>query len=131
MLKIKLVCSVCFHEVYDKTLAFRSLTSRFLVWRHVINHSKRNFVSSPLPRNNLSPHRSRGLSLVTQIKAEEPRAIFSHCFGHSLQLLVGDMIKEVKNHKDALDTTSEISKLLKFSPKQEALFKKFKEDFCS
>ena len=38
------------------------------------------------------------------------------------------MIKEVKNLKDALDTTSEISKLLKFSPKQKALFKKLKED---
>ena len=40
------------------------------------------------------------------------------------------MIKEVKNLKDALDTTSEISKLLKVSPKREALFKKFKEDFA-
>ena len=58
------------------------------------------------------------------------RAIFSHCYGHSLQLAVGDMIKEVKNLKDALDTTSEISKLLKVSPKREALFKKFKEDFA-
>ena len=40
------------------------------------------------------------------------------------------MIKEVKNLKDALDTTSEISKLLKVSPKREALFKNFKEDFA-
>ena len=40
------------------------------------------------------------------------------------------MIKKVKNLKDALDTTSEISKLLKVSPKREALFKKFKEDFA-
>ena len=72
-----------------------------------------------------------GLSVVTQIKADELRVIFSHCYGHSLQLVLGDMIKEVKNLKDALDTTSEISKLLKVSPKREALFKKFKEDFCS
>ena len=40
------------------------------------------------------------------------------------------MIKEAKSLKDALDTTSKISKLLKFSPKREALFKKFKEDFA-
>ena len=40
------------------------------------------------------------------------------------------MIKEVKNLKDALDTTSEISKLLKVLPKREALLKKFKEDFA-
>ena len=39
------------------------------------------------------------------------------------------MLKEVENLKNALDTTSEISKLLKVSPKREALFKKFTEDF--
>ena len=68
--------------------------------------------------------------VATQIKGKELRAIFSHCYGHSLQLAVGDMIKEVKNLKDALDTTSEISKLLKFSPKRKALFKKLKEDLA-
>ena len=47
-----------------------------------------------------------------------------------MQLPVGDMIKEVKNLKDPLDTTSGISKLLKLSPKREALFKKFEEDFA-
>ena len=52
--------------------------------------------------------------MATQIKIEEMRVIFSHCYGHSLQLAVGDMIKEVKNLKEALDATSEISKLLKF-----------------
>ena len=40
--------------------------------------------------------------VATQIKAKEPRAIFSHYYGHSLQLAVGDMIKEVKNLKDAI-----------------------------
>ena len=34
--------------------------------------------------------------MATQITPEEPRAIYSHCYGHSLQLAVGDMIKEVK-----------------------------------
>ena len=77
--------------------------------------------------NNMSGAKSR---LATQIKVEEPRAIFSHCCGHSLQQAVGDIIKEVKNLKDTPNTTSEISKLLKFSPKREALFKKFKEDFA-
>ena len=54
----------------------------------------------------------------------------SHCYGNSLQLAVGDMIKEVKNLKNALDTTSKIWKLLKRSPKPEALFKKFEEDLA-
>ena len=59
--------------------------------------------------SNMSQGKSR---IATQIKVEEPRAIFSHCYGHSLQLDVGDMMKEVKNIKDALDTTSEMSGLL-------------------
>ena len=68
--------------------------------------------------------------VATQSKAEKLRAIFSYSYGHYLQLAVGDMIKEVKNLKDALDTTSEISKLLKLTPKREALFKKSKEDLA-
>ena len=65
--------------------------------------------------------------VAIQIKTEDPRAIFSHCYGHSFELAVGDMIRELKNLKDALDTTSKISKLLTFSPKREALFKKLKQ----
>ena len=56
--------------------------------------------------------------VATQIKAKEPRAIFTHCYGHSLQLAVGDMIKDIKILKDVLDTTFEISKLLKYSLKK-------------
>ena len=50
--------------------------------------------------------------VATQIQKKEPRAIFTDCYEHSLQLAVGDMVKEVRNLRDALDTTSEISKLL-------------------
>ena len=55
----------------------------------------------------------------TQIKSVEPRAIFTHCYRHSLQLAVGDTIKGIKNLADMFDKTTEISKLLKFSPKRE------------
>ena len=51
--------------------------------------------------------------VIIQIKAQEPKAIFTYCYGHSLQLVVDDMIKEVQNFKDAVNTMSEISKLLK------------------
>ena len=37
--------------------------------------------------------------LATQIKVEESRAIFSHCYRHSLQLAVADMMKETKKLK--------------------------------
>ena len=59
----KLIDSVCFHRVCPKILVFRPLTSRltpFLVWGHVINQSKQNFVFSPLQRNDFSCHRWSG-----------------------------------------------------------------------
>ena len=63
LLKIKLIRSVCLHRICPKILVLLPLTSRltpfFLVWGHVINHSKRNFVSSPLHRNDLSCHKRR------------------------------------------------------------------------
>ena len=60
--------------------------------------------------------------VATQIKNDEPRAILTHCYGHVLQLAVGDTVKEIKLLGNTLDTTYEISKLLKFSPKRDALF---------
>ena len=62
--------------------------------------------------------------LPRQIKNQEPSAIFTHCYGHSLQLAVGDIIKRMKNIKNALDANSEISKLLKYSRKRDSMFRK-------
>ena len=68
--------------------------------------------------------------VATQIQKKEPRAILTHCYGHSLQLAVGDMVREVRNLRDALDTTSEISKLLKYSPKRDRMFEKLKAELA-
>ena len=68
--------------------------------------------------------------IATQIQKREPRAILTHCYGHSLQLAVGDMVREVRNLRDALDTTSEISKLLKYSPKRDRMFEKLKAELA-
>ena len=64
----------------------------------------------------------------TQICAEEPRAIFVHCYGHALNLAASDTVKRNKILRDTLDTTLEISKLLKFSPRREAIFDKIKAE---
>ena len=63
-------------------------------------------------------------SVATQIRKKEPHAILTHCYGHCLQLAVGDMVIEVRNLRDALDTTSEISELLKYLPKRDRMFEK-------
>ena len=54
---------------------------------------------------------------------------FLRADGQSLQLIIGD-IKEIKNLKDTFDITTVISKLLKYSPKKEILFKTLKEELA-
>ena len=54
------------------------------------------------------------------INQEESRAIYMHCYGHALNLAVGDCMKSSKICKDSLDTAFEITKLIKFSPKRNA-----------
>ena len=61
--------------------------------------------------------------VATRMNADEPRAIFTHCYGHSLNLVCCDTIKQSKLMQDALDTTHEITKLIKKSPGREATFK--------
>ena len=64
--------------------------------------------------------------VATQIASEEPRAIFIHCNGHALNLAAGDIVKKNKLLQNTLDTTLEISKLLKFSPRRDAMFSALK-----
>ena len=65
---------------------------------------------------------------MAQICSEEPRATFIHCYGHALNLVVRDTVK--RNHilRDTLDITFEISKLVNFSPRRDALFNKLKAE---
>ena len=66
--------------------------------------------------------------VATEIQKIQPRAILTHCYGQSLQLAVGDTVKQIKNLRDMFDTTSEISKLLKYSPKRNSMFHKLKDE---
>jgi hypothetical protein len=65
--------------------------------------------------------------VATIISSEEPRAVYTHCYGHSLNLAVGDTVKQSKLMKSALETVSEISKLIKKSPKRDAMFQRLKQ----
>ena len=51
-----------------------------------------------------------------------------HCYGHSINLATNDALKGSKLLKDALDMTREITKLIKYSPRREAIFQKLKEE---
>jgi hypothetical protein len=66
--------------------------------------------------------------VATQIAREEERALYLHCFGHSLNLAVADSVKKSKVCFDALETAMEVTKLIKFSPKRNAAFDRIKAE---
>ena len=75
--------------------------------------------------SSMSGHKS---GVAEKIMDLESRALYTHCYGHALNLAAQDSIKQIKIMEDTLDTTYEITKLIKKSPKREAIFKKIAED---
>ena len=67
------------------------------------------------------------MGVAKRIEELEPRAVFLHCYGHALNLSVGDTIKQSSTMGDCLDTCFELVKLIKFSPKREAMLHELKE----
>ena len=64
--------------------------------------------------------------VATRLLADEPRALLTHCYGHTINLAVADAIKQSKVCRDALDIAFEVSKLIRFSPKRNAAFNRIK-----
>lgn len=69
--------------------------------------------------------------VAKRIQDLEPRAVFTHCYGHSLNLAASDCIKSSALMRDALDTTREITKLIKYSPRRDGIFQKLKESHAT
>ena len=65
--------------------------------------------------------------VAAQLLKEEPRAVFTHCYGHSLNLACSDTVKQCKLMRDALDVVHEITKLIKRSPRRDALLQRLKQ----
>lgn len=68
--------------------------------------------------------------VAAKIEEIEPRAVFTHCYGHSVNLSVSDTIKHLPAMKDCLDTSFELVKLIKFSPKRETMLHELKEELA-
>ena len=66
--------------------------------------------------------------VATRVTSDEPRAIYTHCYGHSLNLACCDAVKRCKLMKDALETTCKITKLIKKSPGCDATFKSLQSE---
>ena len=66
--------------------------------------------------------------MAAQIERVQPKAIETHCHGHSLNLSVKDAAKSNRLINNVLDIVVEITKLIKFSPKT-AIFRSSKRKF--
>ena len=69
--------------------------------------------------------------VAKKILDEEPRAIYTHCYGHALSLACSDAIKVFKINelmRNALDTSYEIVNLIKKSPCRDAILQKLKAE---
>lgn len=97
-------------------------------------------IKDALVRMNLALSRCRGQcydgaatmmgtrsGVAKQLSDEENCAVFLHCYGHALNLAVGDSVRNSKLLKDALEITFEVSKLVKYSPKRDVMFEKLKD----
>ena len=68
-----------------------------------------------------------GQGVVTQIKKEEPCAVYTNSYGHTLNLTCIDIIKQCEVINDALNVTQEICKLVKKTPHRDAILHRGKE----
>ena len=70
--------------------------------------------------------------VATQLSQEETRALYTHCYGHSLNLACQDTIRDIKHLRHPLDIAFELSKLLKYmySAKRIAEFKQIQAEIA-
>ena len=73
----------------------------------------------------MSGHKS---GVATRIKQLNNKALFTHCYGHALNLCVKDACSEVDCLKNSFSIAHEIIKLVKNSPQRETLLKQLRLD---
>lgn len=133
---------VCFRSVDESLNVHENFVGLYVI-PNISSQVILSVISDTLTRLNLSFSRCRGqcydgasnmsgckagvAKLITDI---ESRAIFTHCYGHALNLAVGDTIKGIKVLRDVLDITYEISGLIKLSPKLDARFNTLKKELA-
>ena len=66
--------------------------------------------------------------VATQLTAIEKRALFTHCYCHTLNLTISDTIKQSKICRTALEVAFEITKLVKFPPKRNTIFDRIQSE---
>ena len=74
--------------------------------------------------NDAATMSGRKFGVVARLCTAEPRAVSTHCYGHSLNLASSDAFKQCKLMQDVLDNTHKITKYIKKSPTRDAFFKR-------
>ena len=77
---------------------------------------------------HLQCHAGCKAGVAKLILDEESRAIYTHCYGHSLNLACNDIIKRCAIVRNAFDTANDITKLFKKSPRRDAILNQLKLD---
>ena len=62
--------------------------------------------------------------VASRIKSLNRKCLYTHCYGHALNLCVKDACNKVTCLKNTMDATKEICKLVKKSPQRESHLKK-------
>lgn len=121
-------------EVYEEFLGFYSVSA--IDAATLFSVIKDAMLRFNLPLSKLRGQCYDGCSTMSglrsgvakRVRDEEPRAVFTHCYSHSLNLAASDSVKKSQLMKSALDTTHEITKLIKLSPRRDAIFKQLKDE---
>ena len=65
--------------------------------------------------------------VVTINKSKNPKCLYTHCYGHTLNLAINDTVKNIQILSDTFDTIREICKLITDPPKRDTHLKVSRE----
>ena len=133
---------LCFRWVSDDLIAHEDFVGLYGI-ENTEAKTLVNVLLDVLTRLNLSIKKLRGQcydgasamsgprsGVVKQIRDLESRAVYTHCYGHSLNLACMDTIKSSKVMQEALDITAEVTKLVKLSPRRGTIFQRLKDELA-
>ena len=133
---------LCFRWVSDDLIAHEDFVGLYGI-ENTEAKTLVNMILDVLTRLNLSIKKLRGQcydgasamsgprsGVAKQICDLESRAVYTHCYGHSLNLACMDTIKSSKVMQEALDITAEITKLVKLSPRRGTIFQHLKDELA-
>ena len=133
---------LCFRWVHDDLIAHEEFVGFYGI-ENTEAQTLVNLILDALTGLNLSYKKLRGQcydgassmsgprsGVAKKISDLESRAVYTQCYGHSLNLACMDTVKSSKIMQEALDITGEITKLVKLSPRRGSVFQRLKDEIA-